>query len=557
MDKQESFSPEELSHKISALEERLNRVELLLRHKSGQGVPAYRSAEEQDDDEQLSEITNPFTESKVFEYGLAWIGSAVLLLGMIFFMSFVTNKFGGIISFILGLSSATLTFLLSGYLKRTLPYMAAMFKICGHLLVYYSLLKLHFFESTPAVENMWIVLLLLILSIAAMIYHADKLKGEFMSIVAIILLVLTALFADSTYFTLSLLVLAALSAMYLFTRNAWKALLILSIFIVYFAHTVWLIGNPVAGHPLGAITSHQNNIIFLFLYGTIYSLIPFVKQNDRFTADIYNAVIIINGLVFSILLLLIVVTFYPLNYVWIFLGISLSCLLYSIILNYRIARKFDASFYANFSFMALSIAVYGNSGLPGSYIFLGWQSLVVLAMAIWFRSSLIVRMNTLLYSAILVAYIATTHPITSYDISFTLIAIISAWILNWQKDRLLLKTEIIRNVYLTITFFAMLYTLYFAVPKDYITISWGIAAVFYMLLSVILKNVKFRWMAILTLIVTVIHLFIFDLAKMEQGYRIIAFIFIGLIILGVSFYYTKKLGRRKDESSGSGEENGS
>jgi hypothetical protein len=190
--------------------------------------------------------------------------------------------------------------------------------------------------------------------------------------------------------------------------------------------------------------------------------------------------------------------------------------------------------------------VFGYANLPGSYVFLGWQSLVVLAMAIWFRSNLIVKMNTLLYTGILIAYLLTAKPLDTYNISFTLIAIISARILNWQKERLNLKTDMIRNVYLVITFFAMLYMLYYAVPKDYVTMSWGLAAVAYMIFSVILKNVKYRLMAILTLLVTVFYLFMFDFSRMGIGYRIIAFIFVGLTILGVSFYYTKKLKKDKE-----------
>jgi hypothetical protein len=185
--------------------------------------------------------------------------------------------------------------------------------------------------------------------------------------------------------------------------------------------------------------------------------------------------------------------------------------------------------------------VYGFSNLPGSFLFLAWQSMVVLAIAIWFRSNLIVLMNTLLYTVILVSYLITTQSIDSYNISFTLIAIASARILNWKQNRLELKTETIRNFYLVITFFVMLYTLNNAVASDYITISWGLAAVGYMIMSAILRNVKYRWLAFLTLLSAVIHLFIFDISKMGVGYRILAFVFVGLTILGVSFYYTKKL----------------
>lgn len=538
---------EEMIEKINSFDNRLSQIESFISLKSKAGS-LHDSGAYDDEEPDLEEevITNPLSESKVFEYGLAWLGSAVLLLGMIFMMSFVTNLLGGASSCILGLASAALTFVLAKYLSKSFTYMAFMFNISGHLLIYYSILRLYFFSTVPVIGNMWLVLGLLVAAVGVMIYLAIKSRSELMATFAFVLLIFTSMFADNTNFTLSLLVLASITALYLFDKCSWKALFIISIFLVYSAHTLWLLGNPLMGHPAGAVSAHQYNIFYLFMYGGIYSLVPFVKQRERFASDIYNAVIIINGLAFSMVLFLIVLTFYITNYVWIFLTLSFVCLVYSILLNYRIERKFDSSFYANFSFMALSIAVYGYSNLPGSYFFLGWQSLVVLAMAIWFRSNLIVKMNTLLFAGILLAYLITTKPIDYYDISFTLIAIISARILNWQKERLELKTDMIRNVYLIITFFAMLYTLYFAVPKEYITVSWGLAAVVYMVLSVILKNTKYRWMAILTLVVTVFYLFIFDFSHMGIGYRIVAFIFVGLTILGVSVYYTKKLKRDKE-----------
>jgi hypothetical protein len=319
--------------------------------------------------------------------------------------------------------------------------------------------------------------------------------------------------------------------------------------MVYTGHALWLIGNPLCGHPIAAVTAPQFNLFYLLLYGGIYSVVPLLKQKEKISIQAANATIILNSLAFSVMLLLVILTFYSKSFMLIFLGISVLCLIYAIVLNYKIESRFDSFFYVNFGFMALSIAVYGYSNLPGSYLFLAWQSMVVLAIAIWFRSNLIVLMNTLLYSVILLAYLATSPSIDSYNISFTLIAIASARILNWQQSRLELKTDAIRNFYLVITFFVMLFTLYHAVAVDYVTISWGLAAVAYMIMSAILKNVKYRWLAFLTLLAAVVHLFMFDISKMGVGYRIIAFIFVGLTILGVSFYYTKKLKSGKSEES--------
>ena len=530
----------EMMEHICSLEERISQVEKLLqtgnRTVRATDNPLLVGADDVD-----TAFANPLSESKVFEHGLAWIGSAVLLLGMIFTMLLVNNLFGGVAAFVLGISSAILTFYLSTILRKSLTYMAFMFTICAHLLIYYAFMRLHFFTDNPVITNVWIVVALLLGSVAFLFYKADLAKSQMMGFIAYGLLVLTALLIDQTQATLLLLAVSTAIVLYLLNRHGWDTLLILSIIMVYSGHMLWLIGNPLMGHPVGAVSSPQFNLIYLFLYGAIYSVVPFLKQKGKLTAEVCNATIILNSLAFSVLLLLEVLTFYSKNYLFIFLGISILCLIYAIVLNYKIASRFDSFFYVNFGFMALSIAVYGYSDLPGSYLFLAWQSMVVLAIAIWFRSNLIVLMNTLLYTVILLAYLITSKSIDSYNISFTLIAIASARILNWKQNRLELKTASIRNFYLIITFFVMLFTLNQAVAVDYITISWGLAAVAYMIMSAILRNVKYRWLAFLTLLAAVIHLFIFDISKMGVGYRILAFIFVGITILGVSFYYTKKL----------------
>jgi hypothetical protein len=543
---EQKLTMKELADRFNSLDERLNRIEAQLAAGAKMSNPI-RVGTSSSADEQELDFANPLSESKVFEHGLAWIGSAVLLLGMMFTMLFVHNAFGGITAFVLGISSAALTFFLSGLLKKSLSYMAFMFTICAHLLIYYALLRLHFFTENPVLTNLWMTILLMLGSVAILFYKADGAKSQLMGFIAYFLLILTALLTDQTQVTLTLFVVATAAVIYFLNRNGWDTLLILSTFMVYIGHTLWLIGNPLMGHQVGAVLTPQFNLFYLFLYGAIYSVVPFLKQNGKISAEVCNATIILNSIAFSVLLMLIVLTFYTKSYIFIFLGISIGCLLYAIVLNYNVDSRFDSFFYVNFGFMALSIAVYGYSDLPGSFLFLAWQSMVVLAIAIWFRSNLIVLMNTALFTTILIAYLIFSKSIDSYNISFTLIAIASARILNWQQNRLELKTGSIRTFYLVITFFVMLYTLYNAVAIDYVTISWGLAAVAYMIMSAILRNVKYRWLAFLTLLAAVVHLFMFDISKMGVGYRIVAFIFVGLTILGVSFYYTKKLKSIKTE----------
>jgi hypothetical protein len=130
------------------------------------------------------------------------------------------------------------------------------------------------------------------------------------------------------------------------------------------------------------------------------------------------------------------------------------------------------------------------------------------------------------------------------NISFSFVALATARILNWKKERLTIRTENLRNLYLLTAFPMVLYTLYHLVPNQYITLSWALAAVVYFLFSFILKNVKYRYMALGTMIAASLFLFLVDLARIELVYRVIALLSLAIISIGISFYYNKRLKKK-------------
>ena len=56
-------------------------------------------------------------------------------------------------------------------------------------------------------------------------------------------------------------------------------------------------------------------------------------------------------------------------------------------------------------------------------------------------------------------------------------------------------------------------------------------------------------MAIIMLLVTAVYLFVVDLGHMEVGYRVIAFLFLAVVLFGTSLYFTKFLRKKKTQSS--------
>jgi hypothetical protein len=542
----ETSDSEELNERIRRLETRISRLESQVDR--GQYIPASPGYSQESsstrviesDDEDIH-VEDAAIESNVLEYGLAGFGSIILIFGLIFLMIFLQKNLTGLLSGLIGYMAVTGVFLFAYYFRNSFYYLSYMFNISGHLLAYYVTLRLHFFSSQPALHSENIALGLLLIIVAGQIYFGIKRKSEFLGGLGIILLLLTGLFADKTHLTLPLGVMTAIVSIYLLMRYNWRQVFLLSIVLIYVTHFLWLLNNPIMGHSVGGNLFHDYNLVYLFLYGAIFSYTPMIKQKGLLTQGFYSSTIILNGISFSLVLLFVVLKFYQDNYSWIFLLISILCLPYSIYLKTVLDRKFDPAFYACFGFFAISVAVYGYAKLPGAYFLLAWQSLLVVSIALWYRSKIIVLANTGLFAGIMIIYLLSSPSLDRINFSLAIVGLASARIINWQKERLTLKTDSIRNFYLITVFFSLLYALYHAFSKEYVTISWSAAAFLYFMLSILLKNSKYRWMAVLTLAVTAIYLFFVDLAHMEMGYRVIAFLFLAIISLGASLYYTKKV----------------
>ena len=541
----------ELLEKVNSLEMRIGRIEEQLDAAVQRLVPAQPArlqAEHADSPDELDMLVDKgLIESNIFEYGLAWFGSLVLLFGIAFLSNFARNYLNGPLAGLVGYTAVAGVFFLSWHLRNSFTHLSFMLNLSAHLLIYYITLHLYFFTDNPVIPVKGIVLLMMMGALGVQCYYAIRRNSELLAVLALILTLATALFADESFVSLPLMILASGFSVFLFARYGWWRLMITIMILVYMSQSIWLLNNPVMGNTVGAFGTHSFNLVCLLIYGAIFSFVPMISQSEKFPTGVYPSTILINGMGFSVAMLFVIVSYYLNSYVWIFTMISVLCLFYSIFLKYRTNRIFDPSFYAIYSFMALSVAVYGYSKLPDAIWLLALQSLLVVSWALWFRSKIIVVMNTLLFVGILAIYSAFYPSVDKVNFAFVVTAFVSARVINWKKERLTLKTELIRNTYMITLFFTMLFALYHVVPKQYVTLSWTLAAVFYFIMSLALKLIKYRWMAIATVLCTGFYLFFVDFSNLETGYRVLAFLFLAVISLGASLYFTKKV-RKKSHS---------
>ena len=490
---------------------------------------------------------NDRLESKLGEYGMAWLGNIVLLFGILFLIQFLHRSDRQVLSVVFGFVSVGGIYLVGFYTKRSIPYMSQLFKYNGHILLYFISMRIHILPGSQITENAFIGYGIVLLVIIALIYLGFKNKSQVLTVIVWIMAVVTAIASNSTHLMLALMVGVVMTSIFFASRIGWWIPLIISIVLVYFTFLMWIMGNPFATGSFEIISDHQFGYIYLFTCALSYSFLAMLPKSDGVPEPFMRAAIILNGIGFSFILTLSVLAFFSDNYFIYFGLIAAFSMGYSILLQIRGAWKTIAAMYAIYSFVSLSISIAGIYNFPLAFFLLSIQSLLVISMALWFRSRFIMIMNSLLFVGLLIAYLATAESLMSINFSFAIVAIITARILNWKKKRLEIRTERIRNIYLFMGSVMILYSLQKAVPAQFVTLSWVITALVFFVLSVLIHNIKYRWLAIITLIVTVFYLFIVDLQNISLGYRIVALLFISIISLGISIFYTRRLKHKEGE----------
>jgi hypothetical protein len=478
-------------------------------------------------------------EMRIGEFGLAWIGSLIFLLGIVFLMTYTFSLGYPILASILGYLATIGLYLLARFWRNTTPHLSQLTLSGSLLLLFYTTMRLHFFSATPLVENVYLAFSLLLLVVALDFYLALHRDSQSQAGLAMSLGMAAVLLIDKTHLSLSLVAINASLIVFLAIRHNWRRLLIATIILTYGTHLLWLLNNPVAGHPWQGVSEHQYNLGYLFLYAAIFSCPALLHKKVSPTDALSIAALLFNCLGFSLLTLLVILTHHQQSYAAIYLAVAGLFLLLSIIQWLKTHHQLAPAIYACFGYMALSIAIYGYTALPTAFLWLSLQSLLVVSMALWFRSRILVVVNSLIYVGILITYLTISPSSNAVNFSFAAVAHASARIMNWQKERLTLRTDALRNLYLLIAFVMALYALFQAVSSQYVTLSWTLLAAGYFVLSYRLRNIKYRWMAIVAVFITVLYLFLVDLARLDPRFRVAAFLLLGLMALVISLFYTR------------------
>ena len=143
------------------------------------------------------------------------------------------------------------------------------------------------------------------------------------------------------------------------------------------------------------------------------------------------------------------------------------------------------------------------------------------------------------YVGIVLGYIVVAENETGISLGFGLVALVSARILNWQQDRLELKTTLMRNAYLVGAWLVFPYAFYHLVSGKFVALAWVGLALSYYGLNWIVQNQKYRWMGHATLLLTLCYVVVVGTSRFEPVYRVLSFLVLGTVLLIVSLVFTR------------------
>ena len=532
----ENLSSEQILDHLRALETRIARIEARL--EIPQSTPAAESEPPRapsiaaEDDEEL--------ELRVGQNWFANAGIVGLALGIAFLLTLPYDGLPSFLPSVFGYALVGGIFFLSHYWKESFQQISRYLLGGGLLLLYFATLRLAHFTTAPAITTPGIELALLVAVVAYNLSVAFKRESIYLTASHLALGYLTALIGGQTFFVLSVITLLSATTVYFTLKFRWNALLAIGITFTYLTHFIWTANNPFFGNTLQFGVSPQIHLAFILLYTIIFAGAEMFRSRDIPE----NFPVIVNTVLTALFAygLFALSTFVAQDIsipAW-QVAASVVFLALSVVFWVREHSVYATFVYAILGYTALSAAIVAQFPQPDFFVWLCWQSIIVVSTAVWFRSRFIIVANFIIYLFVFIAYLSTAGTVGSVSVSFGVVALLSARILNWQRDRLELRTDLMRNAYLASSLLFLPYALYNSVPPHFVSVSWLILASFYYIASRLLKSRKYRWMALLTTLLTILYVFIMDLTTVDPVVRIVSFLVVGSVLLTISMIYSRK-----------------
>lgn len=531
-----------VSERLEHLEARIARLEELihsraLRQEPGEPAPAIPGEE------------TGTAETLEFRIGTNWfakLGIVTLALGFGFLL---TLPFPGLPPVAPGVAGCTLAIAiiaLAQYRRDALAHISGYVLGSGIVVLYLAILRLAFFGNVHAVEAGGLLTALLATAAGAGFLLAVRRGSAHLAALCLALGYATGLIADSVAVLFPGVVLLSIVAVLFDRKFVTSGLLAFAAGMNLLTLLVWMMNTPVLGRSVQVLHAPSFSPLILLVGMLVIAAGSLQRRQQGDPDNMTTLTSAVNGAGSYLLFLFMTMAAFTDSPVLMHAVAHAGLLATATFFWMRNRSLYSTFLYVMPGYMAMTVAVIKQFPSPDYFIWLSWQSLMVVATAVWFRSRFIVVANFFIYLMLFAAYLIVAGSFSLISLSFGIVALLTARILNAYKHRLALTTELMRNAYLGCAFFILPYTLYNTVPKEVVSLSWLAVALFYYIMSRVVRSTKYRWMALLTLMLTAVHVLAVDITNLDPAYKIVSFIVIGVVLLGISVRYA----RQRDAKTG-------
>lgn len=526
-------TPLDPAETLARLERRLARVELLL------GLNDERLEETHATAVVATASAGGGLEMAVGQSLFSRIGIAALAVGAALALSLPWNGLSQIVPSAGGWLLALGLFLLAWRLDGALPLIAGNFRAAGMALLFFATLRLGYFGSPPLLTSSSIAAAAaLALAAAANFAIAWARRSVLLTAFALLTGLVAALAVGTPWYVFGMVTAVVVAAALVAHSRDWPWLLVVASPAAFLTYLIWALGNPVFGNRLEVMSGPIAGIWFLAGWMAIHAVAMMLRhgqaEKDEMAAQVGA---VLNAMGYGLFFLHTLIAYGD-----VFIGanaaVSIVLLGIAVMLRLRGQSGFATFVYAMTGYGALTMALIRAIELPDLFVWLSLQSLLVISTAIWFRSRFIIVANFMIYLAVVGCYMVMAKDEDGISVGLGMVALISAGVLKWQKHRLELKTELMRNAYLISAFFIFPHALYHIVPGAWVAPSWVALAMAYYGLCLLRKSPKYRWMGHSTLLLTVAYLLFIGIESLQGMQRIVSLLVLGSVLLVVSIVFT-------------------
>lgn len=488
-----------------------------------------------------------------FEVGQRWfarVGILALAIGGAFLLSLPHPRLSPSVPSLAGFAVAAVLFVLAHFWRQWFELVANYLRGAGMALLWFAVIRLFFFGAQPALATDSVLgraLLAIVISINLAIgfyRRSPLLVGLTLAMAYTSVIAISA--AWPLLFTVVALAVVVTAAD---RREKWPLTVIIGTVLGPVTYLVWAVGNPVRGGAFHFVAGPVLAPAFLLLAVVVLAVGSLWRGDEGRETIFAGARAALNCAFGYGVFLIHTAAVLPATFV---LAHALASLVFiGLAVWFWVRQRCRAStfFYAMTGYGALSMAIIKASAMPDVFVWLSLQSIVVVTTAIWFRSRFIVVANFLIFVAVVLGYVVLKERETGISVGIGIVALVSARILNWRKDQLELKTEMMRNAYLISGFIIFPYSLFYLVPGTYVGLAWTGLALVYYVLNLMVRSPKYRWMGHGTLLLTTVYLVTVGTRQFEPLYRVVSFLALGTVLLGVSMIFSRLRHRRSAQGT--------